>query len=233
LIGDIKTTSTIITSKPPTTRPAVLNRFTEDQLGQLQEMTLLLAAYEHMHDKIYYPEFEGGEGPHLPALPLPKEIQKAQVIMQPLFRVDEIMMPALIEQSAWCCVVGHPAAMPPPSPADPDQDRAAEVSMHASTLMTVDIRLLNDDFQTWSDTGGIGNDGPTPDYRFVQFVMHRYFNLGFSKWLFGTKYHYQDYICDFLGDSELFSDCMPWQIRIWEEFDISRHRYWSGKGSSQ
>ena len=98
LLDDIETTFTEV--RPPKYQALGMDA---KELGRLQEVTFVLAAYHHIKDKLFdkYWFYPGSEE-ITPPPPLPSRVRKVSDVMLEIFNPEEVSMPETVEDSTDC-----------------------------------------------------------------------------------------------------------------------------------
>lgn len=204
LVDDAKSTATPVKYPPPrnpTRSP--LDHLNSDDRGCLQEVVFFLAAYEHMIDKFFNQNIvdtsdeEMEEGLTVPP-PFPGDVRDVSTAMFGMFRPERVSMPAKVEDASRSCLLNYPLGHYP---------RDNSVLPKVSPWNT-DVRGLLGGIQGLFGRPNYRNGWPSPppSLRFVEFVMRKFFQVGFRDEVFDEEncWYFRNYTLPFLDSFLLF-----------------------------
>jgi hypothetical protein len=226
LVDDVKNTATPLKFEPPrvSRAPRVrrpLDHLTPDDRGCLEEVLAFLAAYEHMIDKFFNEYIKDASDEEmdeslLVVPPFPGDVRDVSTAMFGLFRPEKVSIPAKVEDASRSFLVNFPLGHYPR-----DNSVLPEVSP-----WNTDVRSLLIWMQARSGRPNRRNDNPSPPpwLRFVEFVMRKFFHVGFKDNLFDeeNRYHMENYKLELLSCPDLFG---PNFLRYWNVESAVLARY--------
>ncbi|KAK1828766.1 hypothetical protein QBC39DRAFT_415664, partial [Podospora conica] len=203
LVDDVKKTASPLDPRFTGGRP--LGHLAPDEKGCLQEVVFFLAAYEHMISKFFNnyianPEDEDIDPDTLIPPPFPGDVRDVSTAMFGMFRPERVSTPAKVEDASRTCLVNFPPGHYP---------RDNSVFPKVSPWNT-DVRCLLQSLQASSGRPNRRDDWPSPppELRFVEFVMRKFFRVGFRDRVFEeeNRWYMENYTNTFLDCPDLFGD---------------------------
>lgn len=208
LLEDIDTTALRVDN--PQSRSWMVPQWFDDLdpqgRGRLQEVVFFLAAHSHMVSKLWDPFLkvdsdDGIEPEDLVPPPIPGRVREASVAMFASFRPEEITMPAKVRDASRCYLVHYPLG----NTWVRENPVLPQVSPWTTDISYV-LRGLREASGRPNRRNGLPS--PPPDLFFVEFVLRKFFGLGFRHDLFDDESprYSENFIYGFLNRPDLFGD---------------------------
>ncbi len=199
LMDDIKRTSAPVGPRQSRFSPisGFWDNFTADEAGWIQEVLWFLAAYEHMNASVEnntaYHKAKTAKG-------WVSGTRTANICLIGEFSPIEICMPARPEESNPCVLLKDRLWFPS------NDSSASKKGLEEADLETDISHILRRVYEDDKRLNRLGGNLSVPiELIFVKFLLARFFNLEFGKWIFSDdKYHMEDYELSFVGDANLF-----------------------------